>query len=123
MHLPNKPIQIVSSKTLFTVDVVENKIIVLQNNQNNGDLIASESVISTLVFVLGINNITATNSDVRYILKINTDRRQVYLSVIVPKINLANNPGIGSIAKTKPTMNGEWPRCLAIVDRNGIIGA
>lgn len=123
MSLPNRLIQIVSSKTFFTIAVPENKVIVIQNNQNNGDLIASKSSISSLVFVSGIINIINTNIDVINTLKTNTVRRQLNLSVIMPKVNLAINPGIGITAKMKPTMNDEYPRCLAIVDRNGISGA
>lgn len=123
MSLPNRLIQIVSSKTFFTIAVPENKVIVIQNNQNNGDLIASKSSISSLVFVSGIINIINTNIDVINTLKTNTVWRQLNLSVIMPKVNLAINPGIGITAKMKPTMNDEYPRCLAIVDRNGISGA
>lgn len=97
----------VSSITFFTVAVVDNNVAVVQNNQNSGDLIASESSISSLVFVLGINNIINTNNDVKIALKTNTDRRQLYLSVSDPKITLANIPGIGITAKTRPTMNDE----------------
>ncbi|KAE9529500.1 hypothetical protein AGLY_011596, partial [Aphis glycines] len=105
--LRNILIQIVSSKTFFTIAVAENKVIVIQNNQNNGDLIASKSSISSLVFVSGIINIINTNIDVINTLKTNTIRRQLNLSVIIPKVNLANNPGIGITAKMKPTMNDE----------------
>lgn len=107
MRLPNRSIQIVSSKTFLIVAVVENNVTVVQNNQNNGDLIASESSISSLVFVLGINNIINTSSDVKIALKTNTNRRQLCLSVIDPKITLASIPGIGITAKMKPTMNDE----------------
>jgi len=107
MRLPNRSIQIVSSKTVFTIAVVVNNVTVVQNNQNNGDLIAYESSIFSLVFVLGINNIINTNNGVKIAYKTNTNRRQLYLSVIEPKITLAKFPGIGITAKMKPTMNDE----------------
>lgn len=107
LFLPNKSIQIVSSKTLFTVPSVLIKEIVVKNIQNSGDLITSKSFISSFDVVPGIIDNKHTNTNVITELTINTDRRHLYLSVTAPTIGLINIPGIGCSMNIKPTINAE----------------
>jgi len=107
LALPNKSIQIVSSKTLFTVPSVLIKAIVVKNIQNVGDLTTSKSLISSFDIVPGIIDSKHTNTNVIIELAINTDRRHLYLSVTAPTIGLINIPGIGCNMNIKPTINAE----------------
>lgn len=44
-------------------------------------------------------------------------------SVMAPKIGRDNTVMMGSTANIIPTKNAEYPRCLAIVVKNGVNGA
>jgi len=55
--------------------------------------------------------------------EINAVLRHLYLSVMAPMTGRINKAGIVNNVKIKPTMTDEYPRCIDIVVKNGIIGA
>lgn len=115
--------QTVSDKTPFAIPIVLIKVIVLKNIQNSGDVITSIFLISSFDVVPGIINSTLVIKNNNIELEMYTERRHLYLSVMAPTIGLVNTPGIGCNMKIKPTIKGEYPRCLEINGINGENGA
>lgn len=48
---------------------------------------------------------------------------QLKRSVIAPNISRENTVKMGNVANIIPTKNAEYPRCLAMVVKNGVNGA